>query len=104
MDLKYPTELDDLDSNNYSLAPEVMNVKANVLSEKQVEIFKLINGNKEPKDVEVPKSWYSILKNKDKYVVHIRALQFYLEHGLKLKKIHRKKVQTKRGIKTMPWI
>ena len=32
------------------LAPEVMNVKANMLSEKQVEIYKLINGSKEPRD------------------------------------------------------
>ena len=27
--------------------------------------------------------------DKNKYVVHIRTLQFYLKHGLKLKKIHR---------------
>ena len=62
-----------------------------MLSEKQVEIFKLINGNKEPKDVS-SKELIFTLKDKDKYLVHIRALQFYLEHGLKLKKIHRKKV------------
>lgn len=29
------------------------------------------------------------LRNKDKYVVHYRNLQFYLQHGLVLKKIHR---------------
>ena len=29
------------------------------------------------------------LNDKSKYVVHIRTLQFYLKHGLKLKKIHR---------------
>ena len=29
------------------------------------------------------------LKDKEKYVVHIRTLQFYLKHGLKLKKTHR---------------
>ena len=27
--------------------------------------------------------------DKNKYVVHIRTLQFYLKHGLKLKKMHR---------------
>ena len=31
------------------------------------------------------------LNGKSKYVVHIRTLQFYLKHGLKLKKIHRAK-------------
>jgi len=62
-----------------------------MLSEKQAEILKLINGNKEPKDVS-SKELIFTLKDKDKYLVHIRALQFYLEHGLKLKKIHRKKV------------
>ena len=29
------------------------------------------------------------LNDKNKYVVHIRTLQFYLKHGFKLKKIHR---------------
>ena len=33
-----------------SLAPEVMNVKSFMLSEKQAEIYKLFNGSKEPKD------------------------------------------------------
>ena len=49
VDLEYPKELHEL-HNDYPLAPEVMNVKANMLSEKQVEIYKLINGSKEPKD------------------------------------------------------
>ena len=49
VDLEYPKELHDL-HNDYPLAPEVMNVKANMLSEKQVEIYKPINGSKEPKD------------------------------------------------------
>ena len=87
VDLEYPTELHDL-HNDYPLAPEVMNVKANMLSEKQVEIYKLINGSKEPKD-EKTKKLILNLNDKSKYVVHIRTLQFYLKHGLKLKKIHR---------------
>ena len=49
VDLEYPKELHEL-HDDYPLAPEVMNVKANMLSEKQVEIYKLINGSKEPKD------------------------------------------------------
>ena len=87
VDLEYPKELHDL-HNDYPLAPEVMNVKANMLSEKQVEIYKLINGSKEPKDEKTQKLILN-LNDKSKYVVHIRTLQFYLKHGLKLKKIHR---------------
>ena len=65
-----------------------MNVKANMLSEKQVEIYKLVNGSKKPKDEKTQKLILN-LNDKSKYVVHIRTLQFYLKHGLKLKKIHR---------------
>ena len=87
VDLEYPKELHDL-HNDYPLAPEVKNVKSHLLSEKQVEIYKLINGSKEPKD-ETTKKLILNLNDKNKYVVHIRTLQFYLKHGLKLKKIHR---------------
>ena len=87
VDLEYPKELHDL-HNDYPLAPEVMNVKSNMLSEKQVEIYKLINGSKEPKD-ETTNKLILNLNDKNKYVVHIRTLQFYLKHGLKFKKIHR---------------
>ena len=65
-----------------------MNVKAKMLSEKQVEIYKLINGSKEPKDEKTNKLILN-LNGKSKYVVHIRTPQFYLKRGLKLKKIHR---------------
>ena len=87
VDLEYPKELHEL-HNDYPLAPEVMNVKANMLSEKQVEIYKIINGRKEPKDEKTNKLILN-LNDKNKYVVHIRTLQFYLKHGLKLKKVHR---------------
>ena len=87
VDLEYPKELHDL-HNDYPLAPEVMNVKTNMLSVKQVDIYKLINGSKEPKD-EKTKKLILNFNDKSQYVVHIRTLQFYLKHGLKLKKIHR---------------
>ena len=80
VDLEYPKELHDL-HNDYPLAPEVMNVKANMLSEKHVDIYKLINGSKEPKD-EKTKKLILNLHDKNKYVVHIGTLQFYLKHGL----------------------
>ena len=57
VDLEYPKELHDL-HNDYPLAPEVMKVKSNMLSEKQVEIHKVINGSKESKDEKTNLSWY----------------------------------------------
>ena len=65
VDLEYPKELHDL-HNDYPLAPEVMNVKANMLSEKQVEIYKLINGSKEPKNEKTNKLILN-LNDKNKY-------------------------------------
>ena len=38
IDLEYPKELHDL-HNDYAMTPEVMNVKANMLSNKQIEIY-----------------------------------------------------------------
>ena len=48
VNLEHPKELHDL-HNDYPPAPEVMNVKANMLSEKQVEIYKLINSTEKRK-------------------------------------------------------
>ena len=86
MDLEYPNELHDL-HNDYPMAPEVMNVKANMLSDKQTEIYEFLNHNK-PTDEKTNKLVLN-LNDKEKYVIHIRTLQFYLKQGLKLKKIHR---------------
>ena len=58
VDVEYPKELHDL-HNDYPLAPEVKHVKANMLSDKQVEIHKQINGSKEPKD-EKPKNYIEL--------------------------------------------
>ena len=54
VDVEYPKELHDL-QNDYPLAPEVKNVKANMLSDKQVEIHKQINGSEEPADEKTKK-------------------------------------------------
>ena len=77
VDVEYPKELHDL-HNDYPLAPEVKNVKANMLSDKQVEIHKQINGSKEPKDEKTKKLLLN-LNDKNKYVVHIRTLQILPE-------------------------
>ena len=85
VDLEYPKELHDL-HNDYPMAPEVMNVKANMLSDKQIEIYEFLN-HKKPTDEKAIKLVLN-LNDKEKYVIHIRTLQFYLKQGLKLKKIH----------------
>ena len=64
-----------------------MNVKADMLSDKQIEIYELLN-KKKPKDEKANKLILN-LNDKEKYVVHVRTLQFYLKHGLKLTKVHR---------------
>ena len=86
VDLEYPKELHDL-HNDYPMAPEVMNVKADMLSDKQIEIYEFLN-HKKPTDEKTNKLILN-LNDKEKYVIHIRTLQFYLKQGLKLKKIHR---------------
>ena len=86
VDLEYPKELRGLHSD-YPLAPKVMNGKANMLSEKQVERFKLME-IQNPKDEKTTKLILN-LSDKEKHIVQIRTWQFYLKHGLKLKKIRR---------------
>ena len=73
---EYPKQLHDL-CNNCHLAPEVMNVDAKKLSEKQVEIYKLINEKNEPND-EKAKKLILILNAKDERLVKNRTLQFHL--------------------------
>ena len=62
VDLEYPETLHDYHSD-YPLAPEIMNVNADMLSDYQKEIFKIYYGNKEPKDEKTSKL---ILNLKDK--------------------------------------
>ena len=80
VDVEYPKELHDL-HNDYPLAPEVKNVKANMLSDKQVEIY--INKSMGVKNQKMRNQKMILnLNDKNKYVVHIRTLQFYLKQGL----------------------
>ena len=59
--------------NNCPLAPEVMNAEANLLSEKQVEIYKLINENNESND-EKAKKLIMILNAKDESILELYNL------------------------------
>ena len=87
VDLEYPKELHDL-HNDYPLAPEVLCVNANMTSEITKEIYKAYHEGKELKNEKTAKLILN-LNDKARYVLHIRNLKYYLEQGLKLKKIHR---------------
>ena len=86
VDLQYPEQLHDL-HKDYPLAPEIMSVSEDMLSKHQKELHYKYYG-KEAKDEDTKKLILSLM-DKKKYVLHISALKFYLQHGLKLKKIHR---------------
>ena len=80
VDLEYPSELHNR-HNDYPLAPERLEIDHDMLSPFQKSHFPLQKG------VEVKLA--PNLRNKENYVVHYRNLQFYLEQGLKVTKIHR---------------
>ena len=85
VDLEYPKELHD-EHSDFPLAPENMNVKEEFLSEHQRTLRKHYYNGKEAKDEKQPKLILNV-KDKEKYVVHIKALQYDLNKGMKL--IHR---------------
>jgi hypothetical protein len=89
-DLIYPKELHDRHSD-YPLAPVRMNVKADMLSEYSQEIYRTVYNLKDTQNVKDEKVEKLILNlmDKNKYVLHIRNLKFYLEQGMKLKQVHR---------------
>ena len=86
IDLEYPKELHDL-HKDYPLAPEIMTVNENMLSNVQKDIHKHFY-EKEATDEKTNKLILHVM-GKKKYVLHMSALKFYLQHGLKLKKVHR---------------
>ena len=83
VDLEYPNKLHEL-HNDYPLAPEKLAVTNDMLSKYCKEIA-------DEYDIKVGdvKKLIPNLKNKTKYVLHYRNLQFYLFLGMRLTKIHR---------------
>ena len=87
VDLEYPETLHDLHSD-YPLAPENMSVSADMVSNFSKNIYGLYHDGKQVTDEKGKKLILNVM-DKTCYVVHIRNLKYYLEMGLKLKKIHR---------------
>jgi len=79
-DLEYPTTLHD-NHSDYPLAPEHLTVASEMLSP---FVQNLIRPGWKPTKKLIPN-----LYNKTKYVTHYRNLQFYINHGLIVTKIHR---------------
>ena len=82
-DLEYPAELHDA-HNDYPLAPQRLTIGLQMLSGKHRELrIQLgIKGNGDSSKL-CPN-----LMNKEHYVVHYRNLKFYLQHGLRMTRVH----------------
>ena len=83
VDLEYPKELHDL-HNSYPLAPEQIKVQKDMLSNycKQIaEKYQISTG--------LVTKLIPTLNKKEKYVLHYRNLQLYMDLGLKVSKIYR---------------
>ena len=78
-----------------------MRVEEKLLSKHQRELYRHYYNGKEAKDEQQPKL---ILNQLDKanYVLHIKALQFYLKKGMRLTKVHRG-VKFKQRCWLKPW-
>ena len=83
-DLDYPEEVHD-EHNDYPLAPERLNVEVEMLSVTQVELYKHYTFNRGGHDTKLIPN----LMPKTKYLVHYLNLKFYLDHGMRLTRIHR---------------
>ena len=83
VDLTYPEGLHNL-HNDYPLAPEKIKATKDMLSDYCLNIATKYNISTGLVHKLIPS-----LNNKEKYVMHYRNLQLYLDLGLKLTKVHR---------------
>ena len=83
-DLEYPSELHDM-HNDYPMAPERLDIQVEMLSDTQVQLSRHYARAR-------AKTNFKLVPNlmpKKKYVVHYLNLKFYLDHGMRLGKVHR---------------
>lgn len=90
VDEEYPKELHDL-HNDYPLAAEKIKATEDMLSKYAKEIKGKFNISVGQVSKLIP-----TLSKKEKYVLHYRNLQLYLDLGLKLKKEHKQKILLKK--------
>ena len=83
VDLDYPEKHHDRD-NEYPLAPELMEITADMHSEKHLELIRKYFGSAAPWSKKLICSLYP----KQTYLVLGDLLEFYLNRGLKLVKVH----------------
>jgi len=83
VDLEYPEKLHDL-HNDYPLGPEKVKVTKNMLSDYCKKISEKYNISTGLVYKLIP-----TLGNKEKYVLHYRNLQLYMDLGLKVTNVHR---------------
>ena len=84
-DLEYPKEIHDA-HNDYPLAPERLVIRQEALSDQQNQIVKCYNI---PRSAMTQTKLIPNLMDKTLYTLHYQNLKFYLDHGMKLKKVHR---------------
>ena len=84
VDLEYPNAIHDRD-DDYPLAPEVMQIQTEMLSEKQMRLRRLYYGNSDP----FSRKLICSLFLKKHYVVFSETLKFYIDRGIKVTKLHR---------------
>lgn len=90
VDHEYPKELHDL-HNDYPLAAVKIKATEDMLSKYAKEIKGKFNISIGQVSKLIPR-----LSKKEKYVLHYRNLQLYLDLGLKLKKEHKQKILLKK--------
>ena len=100
VDLGYPIELHDLHSD-YPLAPEILKVSADMVSDFSKRIYSHYHDGKPFKEETVKKLVLNV-KDKTNYVVHIRTLEILLGKRINIKTSSSMyQVQTKRMVKTL---
>ena len=101
VDLEYPNHFHD-EYSDYPLSPENLNIQEKMLLEHQKALHRYCYDGKQATNEKQPKLILNI-KDKDKYIVHIKTLQFYFNKGMKLKQVQRM-VKFKQSAWLKAWI